>query len=618
VSKQVIVLIFSSAIVLFALYGLVGFNDFAHTAPKDAAIVVELHRPLELADKLLNSDIYARLFPPAAVPLKSAPKKAPLAEAMPADPLSAYPQRWRDLGDYSFARAAIQFAMKSCRFVLTPTLGPAEKPVLTPAFFVDGGFLARLAGHLMPSGFLPAPKSFDHHGRRIFVVDEFAFAFFDNYVVLGLTDDVRATVEAIVAGRLAKGENRDRYRRALALADKHADAAAIFLDDSLFRPAPNVAHGFDPRAFFPGGAVDLAVANVWLKEDGPRVRLVLSPYPGKMVNPLTITAPGEFLTRPLASDNVAVYVAARLERPAELSALLLDLLADSDEMKSLRKKLAMMMLDTFFGYTGHEFAIVLDSASAEPGNFPVCVFQLSKEHDMLDLLAKMSKSGDEAAEVLSLPLGPEGKPLSEAIDDLKDDAKLAELLAKVPADHRAALESIARRVRAGQAPLAAVERQAHRVNMFGRDWHWRITKSMLILATSAELADRYQNKLEHYSPPPLLQNDSPYVPIDGPFLAEASLAALLGKTAAGGPAANFIELAPRLVVGGKYTRSRLTIFGAIPVRLGLANVYDGGLFWLSLLYGSRGLLLAVALACLALAVRAAYLLSGRGTMKHRW
>jgi hypothetical protein len=604
VNKQIAVLVVCGLASLLVLFGLFGYRDFPHAAPAKTAVVATVNRPFNLADKVFDSEMLRKLFPPS-----SAGEADPQAEAV-----NALRAAWTSLKDRSFVVAAARFFVKSVRVAWTPVPAPDGHPVLTPALYVDGGFLARLAGLLMPRGLFPGPaKSFAYRGRRVFVADAASFAFIDNFVVIGPIEYVRAALDGLAGGSLARGDNGERFRRSLALCDRRADVSAIFLDMDLFRPA----RPLDPRSFFAAAAIELAVANLELHEDGPRVQLALQPLSGKLACPLTTLTPGEFVTRALTGgDDVPVYVAARLEQPGALSAQLLDLLADPDDMKSLQKKLALMMIDTFFGYTGHEFAIVMDAGKAD---FPVCVFQLAKEKEMLELLGKLSKGSDSQPPLLSEPLGPGGKTLADSLEDLKDDAKLHEILAQAPSDKWTAIGELAQQVRSGHFNLEKLAQETHRVYMFGRSWHWRIARGLLILATTAEAADRYRTKIDLGAIAPLLQNGAAYVPVDGPFLAALDLRTFFAdRTSLPGPLARAVGFMPKLAVGSRYSGFRLTIAAVAPSQLGLGAPTQVGLFWMTILHGLRGLVVAFGLFCLALAGRAAWLIKYPPKPRPKW
>jgi hypothetical protein len=376
----------------------------------------------------------------------------------------------------------------------------------------------------------------------------------------------------------------------------------------MFRPSPQVGRGLDPRGFFRASAIDAATANLTLTDDGVKLRLAIQPVAGKLVSPLTVSTPGPFTTRTAPDDGTLLYAALRLERPTELSAVLLEMLG-SDEMKSLKKKLTLLMLNTFFEYTSHEFAILLDEDLR--GEFPVLVFELAKPDAMLELLAKLSKTAESQTSLLSMPYGPNGETLAALLADAAGGESAA-WLDKIPASQRPQIETLAKKIRAGLLDPKKILEDSQRIYMFGRSWHWRLGGNRLILATLPEHAERYLQNLTSGPAPKEMQDGAGAAPLDGPVLAWVNLASVLGKMFPDPehPLNSLAAAHPRLAIGATTADGRFELRGAVPIALGLGKP-PGFSTWYVALHVMQYAGYLLALFCLYVAVRAVLTLATR-------
>jgi hypothetical protein len=376
-------------------------------------------------------------------------------------------------------------------------------------------------------------------------------------ILTGSPADV-AAAKALFARNdaLAKRPEAERLQRAREAADPKADAVVYFVKDSIFR-APVYGANFDPRVFLNAGAIRYAFAEIAFQAERVAMRLVLEPLSGKRVTAVSPAPAGSFVTRALAGGESAVYLAWRPDRAAELSPLLLGRFG-ADDMKEYQKKLALLMLNTFFDCAGHEFAVSVPRGGSTDS--PALVFQLAKKTEMIDLLSKLSKTAQAEAAALGAAIGPNGATLDDVLEALKTDAGLAKLTALANDEQRAKLQDAARRVRRGDLDPKTLLRSAERVYMFGRYWHWRVAGDLLVLSASPEQAEYVVERLGKAGAP------APSgVPADGVALANVDLATLLREWLRDQPAiAEWLRDHPATVtLGAKEEGGRLTASGTL-------------------------------------------------------
>ena len=382
---------------------------------------------------------------------------------------------------------------------------------------------------------------------------------------------------------------RDNLRRDRADLAGDGDGRLYLLNRRLFNQPVSPA-GFDPRLLLESGAVERAFAWATLAEDGLHLALTLAPFAGKTVSPVLATAPGAFATRPLADGQTLAYLGLRVDRPTRLSPLLLRIVDAGDEMKSLQKKMALLMFNTFFEYSGPEMAVALPAADTAPG-LPVFVFQMANKDKLVDMLAAMSKSAETQTKLLGLPLGPNGETVAQLLSQATGDVDPSPWLAKLPEEDRVPAAELLEKIRRGELDPQKLLQDSQRLYFYKMSLYWRLAGDFLILGPTPEAAEHYRQCLLAGAVPPDLgapaADRAALAGIDaGAWLAKVNprAAELLGglKSRTG-----------RLVIDARLENDRLTIAGRLPLGSPAATGRDSGAWWLLFFRTIRVLLLVL-------------------------
>ena len=508
--------------------------------PPNTAAVIQFRSPLELADKICGHDL-----------VRSLVKLPELKEA------EGFLVDWNKLRSRSDLLTAALYYIKSAGLLILPDKSPNSQSRWPFVIYCDLGWLGRTAsaaGALLPNSGKPSYRGYEIHRTG-----EFAACLVRNLVLAGPEANVRLAIDAVEGGSGRATEALDRYKKTLALADRQADLTAIILDRSIFQAPPEKKGGFDFRSFLSAPAIDQAAMNVYLGHDDLSVRLALVPVPGKTISPLTLDRPGRFISFPLLDERTLIYAAIRVERPTALSPLLLDALSGDREGQKLRQKLAMLMLNTFLEYSGHELAVMFDDQY--PAGLPTLVFQIPEPEKALEAMNKMTKSSDASNNVLNFPIGEGGLTLAQTLKNKISQSELEKLLTLLPPDQRMEVTDLARRIRDGSLQPEEVIMDPQRIAFYGHALHWRLADHLLILAPLPDLAQRYQHNFDANQPLAWLAGQNPPVPLDGPFVGWINLAGLIAGISEDrqlwmGPVA---EGQPRLMIGTRAQEKQLEI-----------------------------------------------------------
>ncbi|NLH48170.1 MAG: hypothetical protein GX444_06155 [Myxococcales bacterium] len=494
------------------------------------------------------------------------------------------------------ARAALDFLVSAAYLLRAtpPANGGEENP--QDRILLDLGFAGRVLGRF--ADFAGLARDFGKAGVSL--------QWRDKWLVIVLPSPVGSPAATATADPEKARLLREYLRRDRADLAGDGDGRLYLLNRRLFNQPVSPA-GFDPRLLLEDGAVERAFARATLAEDGLHLTLTLAPFAGKSVSPLLATAPGAFATRPLADDQTLAYLGLRVDRPSRLSPLLLRIVDAGEEMKSLQKKMALLMFNTFFEYSGPEMAVALPASETTPGS-PVFVFQMANQNKLVDMLAAMSKSAETQTKLLGLPLGPNGESVAQLLTRAAGDVDPSPWLAKLPAEDRAPAAELLEKIRRGELDPQKLLQDSQRLYFYKMSLYWRLAGDFLILGPTPEAAEYYRQCLLAGAVPPDLGERAAPPAADRAALASIDAGAWLTKVnpRAGELLGDLDSRIGRLVIDARQENDRLTVSGWLPFRSPATAGHDSGAWWLLLFRTIRVLLLAsVALGLIACVGRAA-------------
>lgn len=572
-------LILAALLLPVVLYGFVGYSDIGDLAPSNTEVLVAMPKPLQVLERVIDSELLATV-----------------ASQEGGKGMSRSRQFWAGVKKYGVLLEGARHFVKSLYVAVphNPTPGFSQTQLAT--YYVDLGFAGRVLSDVTKFGVirLPGQPSFTA-GYRVFLQPPLAIAFVDNFLVLGHINNVMGSLETLAGQTPTLNAAGDRLSRMQHLVEDDAQAAVFVFSRALFRAPSELSGRLDPRAFFKASAVDLAVGSVHLTEDGAAASLKIVPVPGKVVSPFTPEKTGSFSTAALPDDGTVVYAAMRLDRPADLAPVVLEMLDTSGQVNKLRRKIALLGLAKLMEYAGPEIAVVTDEDLGLQK--PVFVWRVSQMEPLREFLENLSRNAASETAVLNTPLGPDGSLLGDLLMQAPNDEAIGNLLLQVDPAQRKAVAELAEQLRDKKIDLATLLAESQRLSVGGSTYFWRLSEERLLLSVDRNLVDRFAKNLAAGKLPPEFADEKSGIPTDGPVLAWINLVPWLNELATGleHPAAKIAARRPHVAIGSRSDGTDLELVARLNVDIGLAPVTPRNLPWAAVFWILKGLSLLLGL-----------------------
>jgi len=570
VFRQIIKIILIGPVIFGVLWIVFSDIEIQEILPSGVGAVVMLHHPIDSVEKAVGSEFVGTL-----------------SKRQGMEQLKDLLNFWENVRGREPIFTLYQLLFKKVYFSVPADLTNLARNQSIYTMYVEMGFVGQLVSFFGNRGFFRfSDQVAQHRGYALIRRKNDVVAYVRNFMIIGQMTHVVQSIDAFEGGISSLQDIEERYHKSLQVVDETADVSAVLLSSAYFRKGDSDAHLFDPRLFLSAPAIERAVLNLYLEEDGPSARLVVQAKPGKLVSPYTIDKPGEFRTITLPDADTFLYAALRLERPADLSTTLFDMFTADQEVSKLRQKLTVLLFNSFLEHMGSEIAVVM--AYDELTGFPVVVFEVKQTEAVKKLLDKYAKVKDAQMAMHDLVMDDAGKKLVETILTTENPQQAEALLAKVPADQRAQVEMLVDKMRSEGTTLAELENDRRQISLFGRTLYYRLVDDHLILAPTSEAANRYEKNLTAKVVQPEFGADARLAPIDGPYLGYLNLAVPLSKSdpQRENYAGWLATRKPHLLIGSQVNDGKLIVTAHVPFEMGLTSVEaNASIPWLFILIG---------------------------------
>jgi len=577
VFRQIMKIILIGPVLFGVLW--IAFSDIEiqQILPSGVGAVVMLHHPIDSVEKAAGSEFLGTLS-----------KKQDM------DQLKNVLNFWESVRGREPIYTLYQLLFKKVYFSVPADLTNLAENQSIYTMYVEMGFVGKLVSFFGNQGFFRfADQVAQHRGYALIRRKNDVVADVRNFMIIGRMTHVVQSIDAFEGGISSLQDSEERYHKSLDVIDDSADVSAVLLSSAYFRKGDSDEHLFDPRLFLSAPAVERAVLNLFLEDDGLSARLIVQAKPGKLVSPYTIDKPGEFRTITLPDTDTFLYAALRLERPAELSTTLFNMFTADQEVSKLRQKLTILLFNSFLEHMGSEIAVAMPYEDLL--GFPVIVFEVKQTEAVKQLLDKYAKVKDAQTAMHDLVMDDVGKKLVETILTTENQQQAKALLDKVPAEQRAQVETLLGKMREDGATFAELEKDRRQINLFGRTLYYRLVDDHLILAPTSEAANRYEKNLAAKVMQPEFSADTRQAPIDGPYLGWINLAAPLAKSDPTGESYTgwLATRKPHLLIGSQMNDGKMIVTAQLPFEMGLTAVEaKASIPWLLILFGG-GLVLTI-------------------------
>lgn len=549
-------------------------------APAGAGALVKISDPINIIEKMAGSELVRTMA------------------RMPAlEPIAYLLTNWEKIKEETFFYSALLFFFKDVHVAIPADLSRYSLNEMPFTTYLDLGMAGRLISMVSRLGIFAQSRSyFRHRGHLMYHKGNQAAVFIRNMVILGSEKAVISAIDTYEGGKPSLQDNALRYEKSLNLVDSQADISVMLLSRSYFRAAESPEIFFDPRALISAPAVEAAVVNISIEDDGFYATLELQPFSGKVISRYTQDQQIPFKTLVLPDDGTMLYAAIRVEDPAAFGTLLLDTLSGDKNVKALRRKMASLILNSFLEYVDREMAVVIDADN--PGKMPTMVLQVTDAEKVRAFFDKMAKAEMAKTSLLNRALGENGQELLEMLAENPTPANVEKLLNLLPVNLHAEVRLLAEKLREGAVSPDQVGLDEQRIGLFGYGWYWRMIEGNLILAPMPDLADRYEKNLQAGKPPKEFSVDNPAVPTDGSLVAWFNLAQVLNRLdpEREKPASWLAAKHPHVVVGVKSDTDRFVLAMQLPLKLDLTTFEARGSIGWKVAFYVLGALLYVLLA----------------------